>query len=117
MRYDYGEAILLVDAGHFVRRASWAASWLFLAQGGPADGPDKVYLIEKRPGEDERATEFVARDADLMAADWEIVAPPATAGVPAGGETPPGGGAKAESGEGGAPPEPGDGAPPGGDAA
>jgi len=75
VRYDYGEAIGLVKAGERVRRVSWASSWLFLAQGGPADGPDKVYLIENRPGEDERATEFVARPADLMAADWEIVMP------------------------------------------
>ena len=89
MGYDFSDALRLVKAGERVRRASWPAAWLYLAEGGPAEGPDKVYLVERHPGEaDERASEFVARDAELMAADWMVVGekavPDPSADVPPG---------------------------------
>lgn len=73
MGYNFSDALELAKAGNKVRRNAWPAAWLHLAVGGPADGPEKVYLVEKQPGEEEKASLFVARNAELMANDWDVV--------------------------------------------
>jgi hypothetical protein len=85
--HDFPEALRLAQLGCQVRRAAWPSMWLYLAVGGPADGPEKIYLVEKHPGEEDDgklqycyAVPYLGGAAiggppmeDLLAVDWILV--------------------------------------------
>lgn len=72
--YNFPNALDLVRAGYRVRRKAWPSTWLYLVVGGPVGGPaEPVCLVEKPPGEAEKAVPFVARQAELQAFDWTVL--------------------------------------------
>jgi hypothetical protein len=85
--HDFLEALRLVQSGCQVRRAAWPSMWLYLAAGGPAVGPENIYLVEKHPGEEDDgkrqycyAVPYLGGAAiggppveDLLAEDWTVV--------------------------------------------
>lgn len=85
--YNFSDAMELARAGYRVRRGAWPETWWFVAQ-HPEGG---FRLTEARPDDEdpevfrEHEVDFVARQAELEATDWQVVGEVAAPGPPGGG--------------------------------